>query len=75
MTAKRLIRQMQRCCNPHGQHLMETVLKVDEAGKVTALKAGKATSTATAVRGEKDYGQWKSVEEEVKNQNRPELKV
>ena len=53
-----------------------TVLKVDEAGKVTALKAGKATITATAVQGEKKVTDSVEieVEEEVKPEPTPELK-
>ena len=42
------------------------MLKVDEAGKVTALKAGKATITATAVQGEKKVTD--SVEIEVEEE-------
>ena len=54
----------------------ETVLKVDEAGKVTALKVGKATITATAVQGEKKVTDSVEieVEEEVKPEPTPELK-
>ena len=53
-----------------------TVLKVDEAGKVTALKAGKATIMATAVQGEKKVTDSVEieVEEEVKPEPTPELK-
>ena len=46
----------------------ETVLKVDEAGKVTALKVGKATITATAVQGEKKVKVTDSVEIEVEEE-------
>ena len=57
MTAK-LIQQMQKMLQSHGKRLMRRCSKVDEAGKVTALKAGKATIMATAVQGEKEsYGQ------------------
>ena len=44
------------------------MLKVDEAGKVTALKAGKATITATAVQGEKKVKVTDSVEIEVEEE-------
>ena len=60
MTAK-LIRQMQKDVTITWKTSDATVLKVDEAGKVTALKAGKATITATAVQGEKKLRTvWKS---------------
>ena len=44
------------------------MLKVDEAGKVTALKVGKATITATAVQGEKKVKVTDSVEIEVEEE-------
>ena len=55
----------------------ETVLKVDEAGKVTALKEGKATITATAVQGEKKVTDSVEIEVEeaaVEPEPTPELK-